>query len=174
MNARRREGTLRTGPSLHSDDPALDGLSLDEIFRFMNGHARTHGSFSGLPDFLEQFDRTIHLARTTQGALAKEFADSLARNAARIRAAVEGGNRKEIDAIYLGACAGFLFANLKREIDQSRKPARGGRIAKAGFLEARAKLGPEATKADVARMMGVTWQGLDKWLKKNMPDEVWM
>jgi hypothetical protein len=173
MSTRRREGSLRTGPNLRSDDQALDGLSLEEIFRFVNGHARTHGSFSGLPDFLEQFDRTIRLART-QGALAKEFADSLAADAAKILAALERGNRTELDAIYLGVCAGFLFANLKREVDQSNKPARGGSITKAGFLAARADLGPEATKADVAHMMGVTWHGLDKWLKKNMPDEVWM
>jgi len=168
--AKRREGTLRKGPSLRSDDPALVGLTDEETRRFILGHLRVHGSFSGLADFANKFERTAAAARESGGELSKEFASDLARETARIRAAIGRKSRGEVDAIYLGVCAGFLFANLRREVEQSTRPARGGTLTKAKILEASRNLGPGAPKKALASALSVTVQGLNKHLRKHLPE----
>jgi hypothetical protein len=87
-------------------------------------HARAHGSFTGFNDFLEKCDRMVAETRTSRGKLAVTFANSLARDVSSIRERTAELPLEMQALVFRGIAAGFLFANLKREIDEGRRGSR--------------------------------------------------
>jgi hypothetical protein len=114
------------------DDSVNGGLSEEEqkeiakqVIGHIAQHAQAHGNFSGFSDFLEQCDRIVEQTRKSRGSLPITLANSLARDVSSIRESTAELPVEFSALVFRGIAAGFLFANLKREIDAAvrRRPA---------------------------------------------------
>jgi hypothetical protein len=112
-----------------TDKQAIAKLTIEHIRQ----HARAHGSFTGFADFLAQCDQIISDTRVRRGKVAVTLANSLARDISSIRDMSEPLPPEMKALLFRGMTTGFLFANLRREVDAAKKvaPRKARRSAKA-------------------------------------------
>jgi hypothetical protein len=110
-----------------TDRQAIAKLTIEHIRQ----HARAHGSFTGFADFLAQCDQIIADTRVKRGKVAVTLANSLARDISSIRDMSEPLAPQMKALLFRGMTTGFLFANLRREVEGAKKHApRKARSAK--------------------------------------------
>jgi hypothetical protein len=160
----RVEGSLRVGPELRNDDEALRPMTLQERIAYIERHARIYGSFGGAHDFVAQFRAMVKKIKAARGDLANEFAHNLTRATDSIESRLALDKPEVDEGLYLGIVAGFLFANLTRELERDLD----GGASKLTVSRYRTTL---SAHADSPRMVLAnacgfkSVQGLTKWEK---------
>lgn len=156
--AQQREGTLRRGPKLKSDDPRLVGKSPAQRKRLMREHALKYGGLSGLTQTMAQARYVVRKMKT-HGELAQADARSLEKSLRVVRAALRD-HRDLADlpkVIYEAIAVGFTLAHFARDIADDHRIDGRRKITRDDYFAAKRKA---RSMKELRYLLDVTMQGL--------------